>query len=264
MSLFPSIGVPTPVAPLEALSRDLFDLDFASVEWSPDSGGFVSASGQVGTFARGATLGSVIDVNGTPYHEVHAQPAWEQRDWDADAVREAFGLRMGSADTLAFPVTFLWPAGGMSGMLEFIETGAVTNTGSTVLALTRDDGTGNGFYLAAHSSGRYEARYTRTSAPITGTLAAVLSSAPTVDDRVRLTWEITAAGVLSLHQALNGEARTSVTAAGTLAPPAALEPTTSIHLGGRGPTANLPAQAWYRRVRLVAGSLNHDVIAERR
>ena len=98
MTLFPSIGVPTPVAPLEALSRDLFDLDFASVEWSPDSGGFVSASGQVGTFARGATLGSVIDVNGEPYTAVNAQPAWEQRDWDADAVRESFGLRMGSAD----------------------------------------------------------------------------------------------------------------------------------------------------------------------
>lgn len=259
MSLFPSIGVPTPSAPLEALSRDLFECDFASVEWSPDTGEVISASGHLGTFGRGATLGSVIDVNGTPYTAVNAQPAWEQRDWDNDGVREAFGLRMSTNDRLAFPVAFLWPVGGLCGMLEIIETGARTNIGSTLVALTADDSTGNGFYLDATGGGFYQMSYSSG-----GTLrqAALTVGQPAVGDRVRFTWEITPAGVLRFYQSINGAARTSATAA-ALFPPTTVSADAAVRLNARGVTDN-PANGWYRRLRLAAGALDQDVIAERR
>jgi hypothetical protein len=67
------------------------------------------------------------------------------RDWDNDTVREAFGLRMGTSDRLAF-TTALRPM-AMAGMLEMIETGARTSASSCLWALREDAASGAGLWL---------------------------------------------------------------------------------------------------------------------
>lgn len=254
--LFPSYGVPTPAAPLEALSRDLFELDFSAVEWSADTGGMVAASGHVGTFTRGATLASVSDSSGATYTALEAQPAYEVRDWDNDGTREAFGLRMGTADRLAFPAVFRLRQ--HAGLLEMIETGARTTAGATLFAYRNDGATGAGLWLDTSGS-FYRLNYSDGTTTRTATLTA---GAPASGDRVRLTWELSAAGALTLYQSINGATATSATAAALTLPTTA--PTSaSVRLNTQGSTAN-PAQGWYRRLRLVPGAYDLTALTARR
>lgn len=254
--LFPTYGVPTTAAPLEALSRDLVELDFSAVEWSADTGGIVAASGHVGTFSRGATLASVADSLGATYTAVEAQPAYEARDWDNDSVREAFGLRMGAADRLAFSAAFRLVQ--HSGLLEIIETGARTTAGATLFAYRNDGATGAGLWLDTSGS-FYRFNYNDGTTTRTATL---VSGAPTSGDRVRFTWELTAAGALTFNQSINGAAATTATAA-ALTLPAAAPASAFVRLNSNGNTAN-PAQGWYRRLRLVPGAFDLAALTARR
>lgn len=261
MTLFPGIGVPMPAAPLEILSRDCFDLDFANAEWTPDSSDLIAASGHVGAFSRGTTLASVTDALGATYTAVNAQPGWEARDWDNDGIREAFGLRMGGSDRLAFPCQFRANL-AISWMIEFIETGAVIGTaGATLWGMTADDGSGDGWFVDTTGGGggfyRYNYRVGGT------TRQATLAARPSSGDRVRLMGDLTQPGVASIYQSINGAAATSASAA-LLAQPSAWTTGLSIRFNSRGASANPLAGAWYRRARIVYGALDQTTIAERR
>jgi hypothetical protein len=253
--LFPTYGVPTPAAPLEALSRDLFELDFSAVEWSADTGEIIAASGHVGTFTRGATLASVADSLGTTYTALEAQPAYEARDWDNDGIREAFGLRMGTADRLAFPAAFRLQH---CGLLEIIETGARTTAGATLFAYRNDGATGAGVWLDTSGS-FYRLNYNDGTTTRTATLS---SGSPASGDRVRFTWELSSAGALTFNQSINGAAATTATAA-ALTLPANAPASASVRLNTQGSTAN-PAQGWYRRARLVPGAFDLAALTARR
>lgn len=254
--LFPSYGVPTPAAPLEALSRDLFELDFSAVEWSADTGAIIAASGHVGTFTRGATLASVSDSSGVTYTALEAQPAYEARDWDNDGVREAFGLRMGTADRLAFPAAFRLRQ--HAGLLEIIETGARTTAGATLFAYRNDGATGAGIWLDT-SGTFYRLNYSDGTTTRTATLT---SGAPVSGDRVRFTWQMATDGAITLVQSINGAASTNASAA-ALALPTAAPASASVRLNTQGATAN-PAQGWYRRLRLVPGGYDLTTLTARR
>lgn len=251
MTLFPGLGTPAPAAPLEVLSRDLFDLDFADVEWSPDSGLVIARCGHTGAFSRGgAALAGVIDATGATYTASGAEPAWEMRDWDNDGVREAFGLRMGTNDRLPF-ATAVRPM-AMHGLLELIETGARTTANATLFALRNDAATGAGLWL--DTSGTYY-RVSWTDGTTTRT-ATLTVGQPVSGDRVRFVWELSATGVLTLRQSINGGAETTASAA-ALALPAAWATGAAWRLNARGSSAN-PAQGWYRRARVRAGALDVD------
>lgn len=255
MSLFPQFGVPLSTAALDIVSPDLFELDFANMERTLEGGEIRAASGHYGTFSRGATLASVADANGATYTAVNQQPAWEMRDWDNDTVREAFGLRMGTSDRLAF-TTALRPM-AMAGMLEMIETGARTSASSCLWSLREDAASGAGLWL--DTSGTYYRMSYRDGA--TTRVATLSSGQPVSGDRVRFFWELTGAGVLTFYQSINGAAATSASAA-ALTLPAAWATSAKIRFNSNG-TGNA-GQGWYRRCRLVSGALNQTTIQERR
>jgi hypothetical protein len=256
MTLLPPLGTPAAAAPLELWSRDLLSWDAALAEWSPDSGAILALSGHVGTWSRGATLASVADATGATYTAQASEPAWEQRDWTGDSVRDSFGLRMGTDDRLAWPTSVQPQA--MAGLLEIIETGARTTSGATLFALRAANATGAGLWLDT-SGTYYRMNYSDGSTTRTATLT---SGQPTSGQRVRFTWQLASTGALTFRQSINGAAATEATAA-ALALPSAWPSDAAWRLNSRGASAN-PGQGWYRRVRVVAGALDEAVIAERR
>lgn len=261
---FPPLGSPISRVALDDVSRDLFEFDVAYHGADPDAGTFATPTGHVGTFARGATLASVSDAQTIPstqtYTAVNAQPALEQGDWDRDGVREAIGWRMASSDRLAFPARMR--AGfDISGMLEFIETGAVIGTaGTTLAAYTDDAGTGDGFWFDTSGSagGFYRFNYRSGGTVRTATLAA----RPSTNDCVRLFFELTAAGVATVAQSINFAAATTAAAA-VLAQPASWAASASWRFNSRGTSAN-PGQMHFRRFRCVSGLLVQSTLIERR
>lgn len=258
--MFPAIGTPLSTVALDAQSPDILDCDFRNLEPDPDTGLIVLPSGQSGTWSRAATLASVSDANGATYTALDGQIAYEQRDWDNDSVRESFGVRMGTSDRLAFPASVRSNV-AISGLIEFIETGAVIGTaGGTLLALTKDDGTGDGWYIdtTGGAGGFY-----RFNLRVGGTTRqATLAARPVTNDRVQLFWDLTQPGVPTVYQSINAAAATSATAA-ALAQPSAWGAPFSIRVNSRGTSVN-PASAWYRRIRIVYGALNQTTIQERR
>lgn len=254
--MFPTYGVPLSAVALEAQTRDLFHLDFRNAEVDPDAGTIATPSGHVGTFARAATLASVQDASTAgSYTALDGQLAWEQRDWDNDGVREAFGLRMGTSDRLTFPCN-LRSGIAIAGLLELIETGARTSAASCLWSLREDAASGAGLWL--DTSGTYY-RFNYRDGATTRT-ATLTSGQPVSGDRVQFTWELTSAGVLTFYQAINGAAATSASAA-ALALPSAWASPAKIRLNANG-TGNA-GSGWYRRCRLVAGALNATTILER-
>lgn len=257
MSLFPTYGVPMSAAMTDTVSRDLFELDVASIVWSADTGTLTAASGQTGTWSRSATLASVSDALGATYTAQNAFPAFEQRDWNNDGVREAFGWRMATTDRLAFPTTLRPMA--MAGLLEIIETGARTVAGSVLFAIRNDAATGAGLFLDTTGS-FYRLVYTDGT---TTRLVPLTSGAPVAGDRVQFTWGLTATGVLTFNQSINGAAATTAVGTALALPTLWGAGAASIRLNSESPTTNA-GQAWYRRCRVVAGALNATIIVERR
>jgi hypothetical protein len=256
MSLFPAYGPPISSVVTETQSDDLFEMDVASLSWTADAGTLTAATGHAGTWSRGTTLASVSDALGSTYTALDAAPAYEQRDWDGDGVRESFGLRMDTSDRLAWP-TSLRPM-AHAGLLEIIETGARTTSGATLFALRNDGATGAGLWLDT-SGTYYRMNYSDGSTTRTATLA---SGQPASGDRVQFLWELTAEGVLTFSQSINGGTATIATAA-ALALPAAWASSASFRWNSQGTSAN-PAQGWYRRGRIVAGALDPLAIVARR
>jgi hypothetical protein len=252
---FDLLGPPLAAAAAAPLAGDLFLCDFRSLDVDPDTGTLTLPTGHVGTWSRNATLASVSDANGVTYTALDGQMAWEQRDWDNDGTREAFGLRMGTSDRLAFPAALRFVA--MAGLLEIIETGARTTAGATLLAYQVDAGTGAGFWLDTSGS-FYRFNYSDGTTTRTATIA---SGAPVSGDRVVFTWQLTSAGALTFKQSINGAAATTATAAALTLPSAPLTGG-SLRLNSRGTSAN-PGQGWYRRAKLVAGALDDVTILER-
>jgi hypothetical protein len=221
------------------LSACLFHWDGAETD-------VASLCGRAGTFTRAATLAGVTDGAGATYTAPHSLPAWEMRDLDADSVREAAGLRAGTADFVSWPDP---PAPqAMAGLLELVETGARTTANSTLFALANDAVTGARLWLDT-SGTFYRLNYNDGSTTRTATLT---SGQPTAGQRVRFRWTLSAAGAIQLWQSINGAAETTATAT-ALALPAAWAAGARLRLNSRGATAN-PAQGWYRRAKLVAGA----------
>jgi hypothetical protein len=213
--------------------------------WDAALASLESDQGVAGVFSRAATLASVSDGVGATYTAPHSLPAWEARDLDADGVREACGLRMGTADFLHWPVA---PAPqAMTGLLDLIETGARTSANATLFAITNDAVTGARFWLDT-SGTFYRLNWTDGTTTRTATLTV---GQPTAGQRVRLWWTLAATGALTLSQSINGGADSTATAA-ALALPAAWAAGAVVRLNSRGDTEN-PAQGWYRRAKLVAG-----------
>ncbi len=254
---FPPTGVPLSDVALTATTSDLLDLDFRNADVDADAGTITTPSGHVFTWSRATTLGSVADLNGTTYTALDGQMAWEMRDWDGDASRESFGLRMGTSDRLAAPSNVR--AIAMAGLLEFIETGAVSSANSVIFSLRNDGATGAGLWIDT-SGTNYRINYRDGSTTRTATLAA----APSTGNRVILCWELTSAGVVSIQQSINAAAFTTASAS-ALALPSAWASSVSwrLNAGGTGGSANA-GQGWYRRARVVAGTINTTTIQERR
>jgi hypothetical protein len=248
--MWPLFASPLPAAPLAPASRCLFHFDAADCE--SISGELLALSGHRGVFFRGATLASVVDSLGTTYTALDAQPAWEARDLDADTIREALGLRMGTSDRLAFENP---PAPQpMSGLLEFVETGARTTANATLFAIT--NGAVTGVRLWIDTSGTYyRINWDNGSTTRTATLTA---GQPTSGQRVRLRWAWAADGAITLWQSINGAAESSASAA-ALAIPAAWAADAVVRVNSRAPAAN-GAQGWYRRIKLVAGLVDVDAL----
>lgn len=223
--------------------------------WDAALASLESDQGVAGVFARAAALASVSDSTGATYTAPHSMPAWEARDLDGDTVREACGLRMGADDRLHWPVAPVPQA--MSGLLEIVETGAVTGTaGATLFAICNDAVSGARLWIDTSGSagGDYGLNYTDG----TTTRTARLAVAPTSGQRVRLRWTLSSTGVITLWQSINGGAETTATAA-ALTLPAAWGTGALIRLNTRGDTEN-PAQGWYRRAKLVAGIVDDALL----
>lgn len=254
---FPPYGVPLSPVALDATTKDLFECDFRNAEVDADAGTITTPSGHVGTFSRAATLASVQDAAATTYTALDGQMAWEQRDWDNDgSVRESFGLKMGTSDRLVFPCN-LRSNIAISGLLEMIETGARTSASSCLWSLREDAASGAGLWLDTSGS-FYRFNYRDGSTTRTATIA---SGQPASGDRVQFTWDLTAAGVLTFYQSINGAAATSASAS-ALTLPSSWAASAKIRFNANG-TGNA-ASGWYRRCRLVAGALNATTILERR
>jgi hypothetical protein len=248
--MWPLFASPLPVAPLAPASRCLFHFDAADCEVV--SGKLLALSEHMGLFSRGSTLASVVDSIGATYTATHGQPAWEARDLDGDTIREALGLRMGASDRLEFAAP---PAPqSMSGLLEFVETGARTTANATLFAITNDAVSGVRLWIDSSGS-YYRISWNDGSTTRTATLTA---GQPTSGQRVRLRWAWAADGAITIWQSINGGAESSASAS-ALAIPAAWATDAVARLNSRGPSAN-PAQGWYRRVKLVAGVVEVDVM----
>lgn len=246
---FPPLGVPLSPLSLLPATSDLLDLDFRNVDVDVDTGTITTPCGHVFTWTRATTLGSVEDVNGDTYTALDGQMAWEQRDWDGDTSRESFGLRMGTSDRFAAPAN-VRPM-GMALLLEFIETGALSSAGATLFALRNDGASGAGLWLDTSGS-FYRFNYSDGSTTRTATQAA----APSTGDAVQIVVQIASDGAVSMYQTINGGAPTTATSA-ALALPSAWASSVSWRLNARGTGGSANAgQAWYRRARVVAGTLN--------
>jgi hypothetical protein len=214
--------------------------------WDAAPAALESVCGRTATYARAETLSGVTDGAGTTYVAPHSLPAWEMRDADGDSVREAVGLRLGTADVLSWPAP---PAPqAMAGLLAFIETGALVDEDATVFAIANDAVTGARLWIDTSGS-YYRLNYSDGTTTRTATLTA---GQPTSGQSVRLRWTLSAAGVVSLWQSINGGAETTATAA-ALALPAAWGDGARVRLNSRGATVN-PARGWYRRAKIVDGA----------
>lgn len=257
MTLFPTYGVPALSSPFEALSRDLFEQDFANIEWAPNLGAtqIIAASGHIGTFSRGATLASLADAAGVnTYTAVNAQLGFEQRDWDNDGIRESFGVRMGTSDRLAYPAAFRVMR--TSFLLEFIETGAVGTANATLFAYSNDTPSGARWWLSTNGT-YYQLNVTDGSTVRTATLAV----APTSGQRVQLYGEFDSGVAPIIYQTINGAAATSASASAiTLT---SWVSNASVRFNSQGTAAN-PAQAFYRRARIVPAALDVAYLLGRR
>lgn len=256
MSFFPTFGVPSSAVGTDILSRDIFECDFAYLDWSADSNQYVALSGHTASFARGATLAGVVDANGNTYTALEAQLGWEYRDWDRDSAREAIGIRMDTSDTLGFSNSMLpmWH----HGLLEMIELGARTMAaGTTIFSHRNDAATGAGFWIDTSGSG-YRMNYSDGSTTRTATLSANTSA---TGDCLVFGWEISALGALTFSLTINSGAPIVATAA-ALTLPATWAASSSTRFNSNGTGSK--AKGWYRRARMRAGTFDLTALMARR
>lgn len=263
----PLIAAPQSRAPLSADSRCWFHYDAAETTVNAETGALRAITGHAGVFTRGATL-AAWDSAGLPYTAQHAQPAWEGMPWyvpgDLDPV-PAFGARMGTADRLTFPAALPW--GAHKGMHMFVELGARVGTaGGTLLAYTRDDGTGAGWWI--DTTGGAGGTYRMTVRDAVGATAIATLGAgsghPVVNDRVVLTWQLTASGALVLTQSVNDAPPKRADGVGTIAWPAAPYADMRLRVNYRSVSAPNAAAQWHRRTKLVPGNPTPPLLMELR
>ncbi len=196
---------------LPALTGDqLEELSTHPFHWEAARLALEAVSGQAAHFARTGTK-AALDSAGVSRSVVEGQEAWEWVDLDADSVRETPGLLMGSGDTcwwdfllhptaITLYVEFVQPAAFPPAVKGLIYLGNAADTGARVLI--ESSGTQYRMILGDGVSGR-------TSA-LTGT-------APTAGQRVQLRGTLTAAGVIQLHQSIDGAPETDAASDAALA-----------------------------------------------
>lgn len=244
------VDVRQTVAPV---SRALFAWDLRDgIEIEASTGLLVARSGHRGTWSRGTVAsGAGLLATGGTYTAPGSMPSFEART--VDGVEQPT-LHMGASDTLVW--TPGWLPQTLSGRLTFVELGARTTAGATLMAISGDDPT-TGVRLYLDTSGTY---YRLTYHNGTTSVAATLTvGQPTSGQEVDMLWTWSAAG-LTLKQSINGGAFTTATS-GALALPSAWPSGARIRLNRRGATANA-AVASYSSLLFAPGLLSDTEIQE--
>lgn len=235
-----------PQNPAFADPGDLQIVSRCIAHWRADDCSTRLVSGQVGTFARGATA-TLVDSLGSSFTAPNAMPRWEPRDWKSTSARTHMGLLMGTGDRLHFAAD--WRPRAVGFWIEFIEAGGVAISGGGVLSVTND--AASGAYLIVDSSGTYyRVRHSNgTNAEVVQTLAV----APTSGQRVILRGQLYADGSVQMWQSINEVAETNT--ARSTAPVAGLgaawATTPRLRLNAVGTATG--GSNWYRRFRVVPG-----------
>lgn len=238
-------------------AADPGDLQLASrciAHWRADDCSVNLVSGQLGTFARGATA-TLVDSLGVSFTAPNAMPRWEPRDWKATGTRTHMGLLMGTADRLHFAAD--WRPRSVAFWIEFIEAGGVAITGGGVLSVTND--AASGAYLIVDSSGTYyRVRHSNGTNP---EVVQTLAAAPTSGQRVVLRGQLYADGSVQLWQSINeaAETNTARSTAPAVGLASAWPATPRLRLNAVG-TGN-GGSNWYRRAKLVPGLPDYTTLS---
>lgn len=213
--------------------------------WESDRLSLDTVAGEAATFARAGTK-SCVDSQGTSRTVNNHQPAWEAVDLDSDSVRESPGLLMGSTDTIWWP--FLRTPGQLSALVEFVERGSLLTANAGVLYIGNDANSGWRLYIDSTGS-QYRATLTDGATTRQSTMSG---TAPTSGQRVRLRLNLTAAGVVTLHQTIGAGSETNGNTPASLTPGAAWSDT-RLRLNSRG-TGNVGSNLFFRsKVALQSG-----------
>ena len=175
--------------------------------WRGDRFAQTALGGQPATWGR-TTTATPLDVNGVARTVNHSQVAWEQVDFDGDAVRETPAWLLGANDSLYFAFYPLPQA--MTVYVEFVEKGTISGASDAVIYFGNDGNTGARLWF--DSTGTfYRLRHHNGTTEVTSTLAA----APSVGNRVALRGVLDSSGRVQIHQSINGAAETSASQSGT-------------------------------------------------
>lgn len=202
--------------------------------WESAELSLTAVTGEVGTYTR-PNVSSAPDSLGVGGTKANDQPRWHWVDLDGDGVRETPSLELGGTSELIRWDYLALPNVALTGLIEFVEGGAIAVVNAGVCYIGNDGATGA--RLVVRSTGtQYQIVHNNGAAAVTSTMAG---TAPVVGQRVRLRWELFASGSVRIHQSIGSAAETSAVASGTLTPAAAWGDT-RLRLGSIG-TANLGA-----------------------
>lgn len=208
-------------------------------------------SGQVGTFARGATA-TLVDTSGASFTAANQQPRFEPRDWLGTSARTHMGLLMGASDRLHYAVD--WRPMACAIWVEFIEAGTIGTASAGVISVCNDAVTGA--RLVLDSTGTfYRIRHHNGTTEVTATLGV----APTAGQRVVLRGQLYADGSVQLWQAINGGAETATSRTGTNALGTSWAASSRLRFNAVG-TGNA-GSIWIKRVKVVAGLPDYATLA---
>lgn len=213
-----------------------------------------AVTGEAATFTRAST-GTALDSAGTSRTLVNDQPRWTFEDIDASGTRETPCLSLGASGELIRWTFSMKPNVPFTGMVEFVENGALAVASAGVWYIGNDGATGARIYIDS-SGTQYRITHNNGVSSVTSTMTG---TAPTAGQRVRLRFEFASTGAVRIHQSIGSGAETSATASGTLAPAAAWGDT-RMRLGSVG-TANVGLNKFIRAKIAYGASVARDTLA---
>lgn len=191
-----------------------------------------AVTGEVATYTR-PNVSSSPDSLGVSGTKANDQPRWHWFDVDGDGTNETPTLEMGGTSELIRWDYLARPTVPLTGLIEFVESGAIAVVNAGVVYIGNDGATGARLVVRSNGS-QYQVVHNNGVSGVTSTMAG---TAPVVGQRVRLRFELFASGSVRIHQSIGSAAETSAVASGTLTPAAAWGDT-RLRLGSIG-TGNL-------------------------